>query len=121
MLPVSRNIQIYKGDSFALSFRLRSRDVNGDPSDYVDLSGCTAKAQIRETEDSSSIIAEFDAEVPTQTGTDLGRVNLSLEPAVTGAAGFIAGKWDVQLTFPDGAVKTYLNGSVTVIKEVTRV
>lgn len=119
-LPVGKNLTIYKGDSFEFSFRLRARDANGDPAGYVDLSGCTAKAQVRASEDATSVMAEFTAEVPVQTGEDLGRVTLSLTPAQTGDPTFQAGKWDVQLTWPDGAIKTYLSGSVAVTKEVTR-
>lgn len=119
-LPVGKNLSIYKGDSYAFTFRLRARDLDGTPGEYVNLTGCTAKAQIRATEDSSTVIAEFDTEIPTQSGDDLGRVNISLPSATTGGAGFVNGKWDVQITFTDGTVKTYLAGSVTVTKEVTR-
>lgn len=117
-LPVNKNLSVYKGDSFAFSFRLRTQS---GVASYVDLTGCTAKAEIRATEDSGTVIAEFDTEVPTQTGDDLGRVNISLTPADTSAVGFVSGLWDVQLEWPDGTVKTYLSGSVQVTKEVTRV
>jgi len=120
-LPVGRNLSIYKGDSYSFSFRLRGRNPDGTPGDYVDLSGCTAKAQVRQTEDNSTVMAEFGTEIPTQSGNDLGRVNLTLTSTQTEGAGFVGGKWDVQLTWPDGSVKTYLAGSVTVTKEVTRV
>lgn len=119
-LPVGKNLTIYKGDSYEISFRLRGRDENGDPGDYVDLSGCTAKAQVRQSEDAVSVMAEFTAEIPNQALDDMGRVNLSLTPEQTGAAGFQAGKWDCQITWPNGSVKTYLSGSVAVTKEVTR-
>lgn len=120
-LPVGKNLSIYKGDSYEFSFRLRARAGDGTPGDYVDLTGCTAKAQIRQTEDSSTTIAEFTTEIPTQNGDDLGRVRLSLTSGQTSASNFTGGKWDVQLTWPDGSVKTYLAGTVTVTKEVTRV
>ena len=117
-LPVGRNLTIYQGDSFSLSFRLRDRDEDGGIGDYVDLTDCTAKAQIRTTEANSTVMAEFDAQIPTQTGDDLGKVDLILTPAQT--ANLADGKWDVQITFPDGWVQTYLKGTVTVTKEVTR-
>ena len=120
-LPVGRNLSIYKGDSYSFSFRLRGRNPDGTPGSYVDLTGCTAKAQVRATEDTSTVMAEFATQIPTQTGSDLGRVNISLTSVQTEGAGFTGGKWDVQLTWPDGSVKTYLSGSVTVTKEVTRV
>lgn len=119
-LPVGKNLTIYKGDSYALSFRLRGRTSTGNPGAYVDLTGATAKAQIRATETSNTVIAEFATEIPTQAGSDLGRVNLSLTPEQTGDPAFDNGKWDVQILFPDGSVKTFLRGDVLVTKEITR-
>jgi hypothetical protein len=115
-LPVTKNLAIYKGDTYKFSFRLKEQS---GAQNYVDLTGCTAKAEIRPDHDSETVLVEFTTEVPTQTGDDLGRVNLSLTPTETSAAA--SGVWDVQLTWPDGMVKTYLAESVVVTKEVTRV
>ena len=124
MIPVSRNLTLYQGDSYSFTFRLRERSSQGDPGNYVDLTGVEAKAQIRQSESSSGVAAEFTATIPDQTvAEDTGRVILSLIPAETAALNLTnsAGVWDVQLTFPDGTIKTYLRGGIKVIKEVTRV
>ena len=121
-LPDSRNLSIYKGDTFSFSFRLRAKNSYGVPADYVDLTGATAKAQIRATEDSNTIIQEFTCVIPDQTVPEnKGKVILSISAADTGASGFVNGVWDVQLTWPDNTVRTYLRGTTQVIKEVTRV
>lgn len=116
-LPAQQNISIYKGDSFSFSFTLFQRDENGDPTtDPVDLTDAEAKAQIRSTEDSGAVMAEFDVEHDDEGGT----VTLSLGPVATTAL-VSNGVWDVQLTYPDGTVKTYLHGNMSLVKEVTRV
>lgn len=114
MLPVSKNITVYQGDTFDLVFRLRNPDTSEGPGSYIDLTGCTAKAQVRSTEIDPTVLAEF---TPTVDGVN-GQVSLRLSSTQT--AGLAAGVWDVQLTFPDGTIKTYLKGTVTVVKEVTR-
>ena len=121
-LPESRNIDIYKGDTYGFSFRLRDRTPTGARGAYVDLTGCTAKAQIRSTEDTPTVLVEFTASIPNQTvAENKGRVNLALTPAQTAALTFTKAVWDVQITFPDGVIRTYLKGAVTLTKEVTRV
>lgn len=120
-LPVNRNITIYKGDTFTLDFRLRARTSQGDPGVYIDLTGATARAQIRPAED-GSLSTEFTCATADQTTTDgKGRVQISLTPAQTSALPDSGGVWDVQVEFPDGTVRTYLKGTVSITKEVTRV
>lgn len=116
MLPVNRNLTIYKGDTFDFTFKLRTKGAFGAPGDYVDLTGATAKAQIRASQDDTTVMAEFTC----STGDDTGSVSLQLSPTQT-AALTGNGVWDVQITFADGAIKTYLAGTTTVVKEVTRV
>jgi len=118
-LPVSKNLTIYKGDTYRFSFRLRERTSDGDPGDYVDLEGVTAKAEIRAEDE--SLIAEFDTTIADQSDPDnTGKVELYPSTEVTGETNFGNGVWDAQLTFPNGDVRTYLKGKVTAVKEITR-
>jgi nitrogen fixation protein FixH len=121
-IPEGLNLTIYKGDTFSFAFRLRSRTAYGSPGDYVSLDGATVKAQIRANEDATQVIAEFTCVIaePQTDPANTGRVTLSLTPDITGATNFNDGMWDVQVTWPDNTVTTYLRGSVKVIKEVTR-
>lgn len=121
MKPATQNIEIYKGDDFSIFFRIREKLANGDPGSYVDLTGAVGKAQIRQTEDTATVAAEFTVTIGDQVATP-GSVLCTLTGAVTGALSITSpAKWDVQLTHADGKVRTYLAGSVTLIKEVTRV
>lgn len=117
MLPASRNLTIYAGDTFEMSVRLREKTVDGLPGNPVNLAGCTPKSQIRATEDSSTVIAEFSCALDTDPTT--GIINVSLAASTT--ATLVGGVWDLQLTFPDGKIRTYVKGNVSVQKEVTRV
>lgn len=114
MIPVGRNLTLYQGDSFDFTFRLRQKNSDGTAGDYVDLTGVTPKAQIRATQDDSAVLMEFTAALTSNPG----EVTLTLTPTQTAA--LANGVWDVQLTFPDGQVKTYLAGTIKAIKEVTR-
>lgn len=118
MKPATQNIEIYKGDTFQLFFRIRNRLPNGDPGDYVNLTGQTPKAQIRATEATASVLAEFTATLGDQT-TFPGSVLLELSAATTTSLAS-GGVWDVQLTNGSGQVRTYLKGQVTLLPEVTR-
>jgi len=120
--PGSYNLEIYQGDTFKVTVRLRSRNADGSLGAYLDLTGCTAKAQIRSTEASDTVIAEFVTEILDQTATP-GGVKLSLTHGVTAALAptSAAGElWDMQITFADGTVTTYLRGGVKITAEVTR-
>ena len=112
--PAKLDIDIYQGDTFELIFRLKT-----PAGSYVNLTGATAKAQVRATAATTSVLAEFTASVLTQTGDTLGGVKLLLSSAQTTLLN-ANGAWDVQVTFSDGTVKTYLAGTVTLIKEITR-
>lgn len=121
MKPATQNIEIYKGDDFSIFFRIREKLANGDPGNYVDLTGAVGKAQIRQNEDSTTVDAEFTVTIGDQVQTP-GAVLCELSSIQTGALSITSpGKWDVQLTHADGKVRTYLAGTVTLIKEVTRV
>jgi len=127
MIAATYNISLYQGDSYSVGFILRDvlRDGSGVPilstggaylaGDALDLDGSTVKAQIRVSEDDSAVAAEFAVDVST---TVTGKVTLSLTSAQTSA--LTVGKWDVQVTFPNGDVLTVLKGAVKVTKEVTR-
>lgn len=121
--PATYDLTIYQGDTFRLPLRLRTQNPDGTFGDYIDLTGSTVKAQVRATTFATDVLAEFTAELLDQTVVDTkGSVLLSLDPTTT--AGLLTngapGVWDVQITFADGSVKTYLRGSVTVVPQVTR-
>ena len=118
-VPATRDITIYQGDTYTLQFRVRNLNTDGTPGTYVDLTGCTPKAQIRTSTSATTVLAEFTATLADQTTTP-GGVTLSLTAAQTAALTYGTAVWDAQVTYPSTAVQTFLQGKVTLIYEVTR-
>lgn len=110
-MPKNYDISIYEGDTF--QFTLTVKDASNVA---VNLTGYTAKAQLKKSFDDASPI-DFTCVISTPTS---GVVNISLPASTT--ADLIAGDtyiYDVQLTAPNGNVRTYLAGDAIVIPEVT--
>ena len=106
-LPTNIDLVIYEGDDFHLVLGVAASGVP------VDLTGYTAKAQIRSTTESDVVLAEFDCDI------NLSEVLLHLTSAdATDIAA--ATVWDVQVTDADGEVTTLAYGRVTATQEVTR-
>ena len=114
MLPGTRDITIYRGDTFVLNARLRQKTIDGQAGLPLDLTGATVSAQIRVSTESTGVpLATFTGDL----GTDIGTVQLSLTPVQTST--LVPGVYDMQVTFADGTVTTFLKGSVSVIPDVT--
>lgn len=107
-IPMPLDISIYQGDTF----RMRLGVYESDGTE-ADLTGMTARAQIRPTPTDLTVLAEFATQI---NGSD---VDLLLSSDVT--AGLAAGgaAWDVQLTSATD-VTTLAFGSVSITPEVTR-
>jgi len=108
-LPAVVNLLAYQGDDYFLN--LFVTDPAGDPAN---LTGCTAKAEVRVTTADAAPLASFTATVAAD------QVSLHL-PHVE-AAKLTAGtlRWDCQLTDAAGVVTTIASGTVVVTAEVTR-
>lgn len=105
-LPSVVNLVLYQGDDFFV------RITVGSP--VGDLTGYTAKAEIRTTAASNTALATFDATI-----IDAFTVGLHL-PANQSKLVTTAAVWDVQVTDPAGQVTTLAYGTVAVTREVTR-
>lgn len=120
MKPAPLDLEIYKGDTCEVFFRLRAKNTDGTAGAYINLTGCTPKAQIRATSVALPVIAEFVATLSDQN-TVPGGVLLKLSPATTAAIVATSGVWDAQITNAATDVSTYLAGTVTFTSDVTHV
>ena len=124
MQPAQCDIQLYRGDYFEMTLRLREGVITGatySPGAYLDLTGWVPKAEIRATVDTTGPpMAAFTTEVMDQTAETLGAVHLFLPADTSALLTATTAVWDVQLTDPGGRVFTYLRGKVTIEKDVTR-
>lgn len=120
MIPGVLNLSLYRGDSVDLVVRLREKNLDGTPGPYVNLSGVTVRSQIRQTEDSTNILATFVSTVMDQAVTP-GGVRLTLASAATSLLPVLTPlRWDLEITHTGGHVRTYLRGNVSVQADVTR-
>ena len=120
MKPASLDLEIYKGDTFEVFFRVRAKNTDGTPGEYLVLTGGTVKSQIRATATSPQLIAEFAPTLSDQIETP-GGITLTLTPELTTDITDSIGVWDVQVTKATGETNTYLAGKVTFINQVTHV
>lgn len=109
-LPGTYSLSLYRGDSYAWQFVLWTDAEKTQPAD---LTGVTAKAEIRDRSGGSSIMELLcTVELPNTV-----RVELTADTWL----GWLLAKavWDLQLTYPGGEVITVVSGSVTVTADVT--
>lgn len=104
-LPTLVNLTLYQGDDFYLRINVTGTGVN--------LTGYTAKADIKSSPGSGAVIATFAATITSSTQVDLHltAVQAALVPATAA--------WDVQVTDPTGVITTLAYGSVTSMRQVT--
>lgn len=126
MIPALKNLELYQGDSYNLFARFRSSvwDPTTNtyvPGSYINLTGVTPKAQIRRDASATTPVVEFTYTLGDQSNPNtVGSLSLILshtQMATVPPGDYV---WDMQLTFPDNTVSTYMAGSVTVTAEVTR-
>lgn len=130
MQPVVQDITVRQGDRFDLFVRLREKVWNpalnagaGDwePGDYIDLTGKTVRSQIRNDAADATVRAEFTVAISNQV-TLKGGCLLTLFPDDTKVL-TANGVYDVEIetTATPTDTETFLEGAVTLVKEVTRV
>lgn len=93
----------------------------GTPKVPVDLTGCTARMQIRATPDATEVLLELTTENGRiALGGTSGEITLLLTPEETAALTWTSGIYDLELVWASGRVKRLLRGGVAVRREVTR-
>lgn len=108
-MPQSMSLSVYRGDCYHWTFTFWNDPDATDP--YV-LTDATAKSEFRAKPGAPVLAA------PTCTVIEPNTVDVFL-PA--DQSQLLIGKmvWDLQMTFPDGCVKTLVAGGVTVTADVT--
>jgi hypothetical protein len=115
--PAKENITILQGSDFVMRFTIKNPDGS-----IVDLTGSSFAGQIRRPKSSPGITEQFDV---TKTGNE---VSFSIPKSRTSA--IPAGEkvndaesiyfYDIEWTDSRGITKRFLEGRVSVSKEVTR-
>ena len=105
-LPGDLPLSLYRGDSSAFTVRVWSDAAHTIPGD---LAGATAAAELRQ----GAEVITLDCVVVENS------VDVALAADAWGTVGPGTGRWDLQLTWPDGRVYTVLAGLVTIAGDVT--
>lgn len=113
--PIKYDICRYRGDDFqGIKFQLFDADANP-----IDISGSTAKMQLRKSPNS------FEA--PVQWSTDDGSIEINVNEIYvkekTGTDMNVEAfkyNYDLQVTYSDGVVVTFINGFFNIQNDVTR-
>lgn len=121
--PASLDLLLYAGDGASINLNCKdSEEVDAEP---VDMSGAVA-AQIRFAHgETGTPLATFDVDM---TDAVTGVIVLSLTAADTrtlsddeaSAGGKFTGVWDVQWTPPGSSPRTFIQGRVECVDDVTR-
>ena len=105
-----------QGSTF--SRRITWKDSTGTP---INLTGYTAKMQVRETVDSSTVLLELSTTNSRITlGGAAGTIDLTASATVMTALAYGQFVYDLELTSAGGVVTRVVQGSFTVPGEVTR-
>ena len=109
MAPASYNLTIRKDSTWSQKLR------------WVDLTGYTARMQIRPVLQSPIVMVELTSENGRITlGGATGEITLSLDATTTAGLTPAAGVYDLAVESLDGTVTALLEGRVRIDQEVTR-
>lgn len=116
-MAANYNITIEQGATF--QFNLIWKDSSGNP---IDLTGYTAKMQVRQRYSSEDAALTMSTEAGTIVlGGAAGTINITGPAVDTATITIKQGVYDVELTSAGGIVTRLIEGCVAVSPEVTRV
>lgn len=103
------------------TFRRGLKWKTGTPAAPVDLTGYTARMQIREEVTSADVLATLTTENGGITlGGAAGTIVLYLSPVATAAFDWESGVYDIEMIAPNTDVIRLVEGGIVVSPEVTR-
>ena len=116
--PLTYNITLYQGATFRLPLTWKA----GDPATAVNLTGCTARMQVRaDMKAPKALITLTTENGGIVLGGAAGTIQIIVTAADTTPLQLQGGVYDLEIIFPGGDVRRLLQGSVDILPEVTRV
>lgn len=118
--PAKVKLKILQGATYRERFSWNA--PSGTP---IDLTGCSARMQVREEKESPIVLLSFSsAEQPGAglivLGGATGTVDLSASADITSGLTWSSGVWDLEIVMANGDVVRLAEGSISVSPEVTR-
>lgn len=123
MTAAKRSLAIEQGATWTLGLVWYHPDIVDPtlPGVPYDLTGCTARMQIRRTVRSSTFLVEASTtNGRIILGGATGRIDVTLPDMVTDLLNVTDAGYDLEVVFPDGTVDRVLEGDVTVDLNYTR-
>ena len=122
MPAVNRALSMEQGATFVMSFAwvMESVTTPGEPGAAYDLTGCTARMQIRKSLTSSPLVTATTENGKITIQGVLGRVTVKLEDEDTDLLNVRTAVYDLEVEFPSGDVYRLLEGKVLISPNVTR-
>lgn len=118
MAAFKYKLQIVQGETLAKTFNWKAGSPTPTP---VDLTGCTARMQIRAKVGAVAPLLELTTENGRiALGGVAGTVQLNLTATETSAINWVSGVYDLEIVYLDGRVRRLISGSVVVSPGVTR-
>lgn len=116
--PAKLKLTIYQG----ATFRKRLAWTGPAPARTpIDLTGCTARMQVRPEIDSDTVLLTLTTENGGITlGGVAGTIELLVSDEASTAFTWLSGAWDLEIEHPSGEVTRLAYGTVSVSPEVTR-
>lgn len=115
------DICINQGSTFFLPIMWHEQNEDGTKGDPIDLTGFTARMQIRENIEDTGFIIELTTENGRiELNNPTGAVNLTIDATDTESLDFDTAVYDLELIDSTGVVTRLLEGFATLDREVTR-
>lgn len=120
--PIPKRLTIYQGATLRQTLTWKSGPTK-DTAQPVDLTGCTARAQVRETWPSPVVILNLSTENSgIMLGGTSGTITLFMMATQTALLPMLPkpARWDLEIYWPDGDVVRLFEGDCMISPEVTR-
>jgi hypothetical protein len=118
MQPAHIDLDVYKGSTFVKIIQWKT----GIPQAAVNLTGCTARMQIRRAVNETTVLDTLSTENGRiQIHEPLnGKFKINIAAAISTAYTFTSAVYDLEIIFTDQSVVRVIEGCVYAIPEVTR-
>jgi len=127
VLAGNYNMTCQQGSTFRRSIEIEQPDLAADPTGNTfipfDLSGYSARMQVRRTIDSANFLLELSTQNGALTinpsGTAPNQIYINVSASVTASVN-TSGVYDIEIINPDGTITRVLQGVFNLSPEVTR-